>query len=115
MSHILCPQNYLPDGMRAKTCTRCTGGWNRAASACQIETGAEHLLLAQSVPDCPIQDRCQHQIQAGASPCPVRARGMVCESALIEGGMSLEAAASYPTAFNAEFVITVEEFNMERA
>ena len=114
MSRARCPQNYGGEGMRVKPCTRCSGGWNWTASVCEVETGAEHLPLTVDVPDCPIQARCQHQIQAGVSPCPVRARGMVCESALIESGMPPETAASYPTAFNAEFVITVEEFNMER-
>lgn len=113
MSRALCPQQYGVDGMRVKTCTRCTSGWNRKVSACEIATGAEYLPLAPDVPDCPIQDRCQYQIQAGSVPCAVRARGMICESALMEGGLSPNEAFDHPLGFSAETVISADELSME--
>ena len=78
---VLCPQEYEGVTMLAVPCSRCADGWDRASSSCKIPTGIEHLPLVLDPPDCPIADRCQHQVQL-STPCPVRARGMVCESAL---------------------------------
>lgn len=101
---VLCPQEYNGcGGMSASICSRCSGGWDKNARACQIETGAEGLPQSAVIPDCPIASRCQHQIQS-ATPCPVRKAGLICESALIAGGMSPEDAANHELAFNADFV-----------
>jgi hypothetical protein len=107
----LCPQEYGPEGMRVTPCTRCNAGWDQASRTCTIPTGAEHLPLepADQIPTCPIQDRCQHQVQLGVIPCPIRARGLICESALIESGLSPEDAASHPLGFNADCVASPEE------
>jgi len=83
---VLCSQEYLGVEMRTAPCTRCSVGWDRAAGRCSIPMGVEHLPLTAETPECPIADRCQHQIQSGSAPCPVRARGLVCESALRAGG-----------------------------
>jgi hypothetical protein len=42
-----------------------------------------------------MSNECQHQIQALPDPCPVRARGMVCESALIRAGTENAADLDY--------------------
>lgn len=96
---VLCGQLY--DGvaeMRVTPCRRCSAGWSKEERRCLVETGCEHLPLEDVVPDCPIQDRCQHEMQQ-EGPCAVRARGMVCESALAYAGV--EGAAEHPLAFNA--------------
>lgn len=70
--------------MQIVPCTRCESGWNKLAGRCEIETGAEHFkpVKRHRVPHCPIQNQCQHQIQAGDEPCVIRRGGQVCESAL---------------------------------
>lgn len=95
---VLCPQEYGPDGMQITNCTRCTTGWSKQSKRCTIETGAEHLPLA-AAPDCPIQDVCQHQLQSNPSPCQIRARGLICESALRNAG--IEYPEDHPLSFNA--------------
>jgi hypothetical protein len=101
----LCPQQY--DGMKmlAVRCGRCSVGWNKRLRACTVETGAEHLPLvsASEVPDCPIQGQCQHQVQS-QSPCAVRARGMICQSALKWAGMSEDESFDHPLSFHASLV-----------
>lgn len=69
--------------MQVAPCTRCQH-WSREQNGCTVDTGCEHLPEEppERVPDCPIADRCQHQIQKNPAPCVVRARGMICESAL---------------------------------
>lgn len=98
---ILCPQEYDGAKMLAVSCTRCTVGWN--GRSCSIDTGAEHLSDAAVIPDCPIQDRCQHQIQE-ARPCIVRRKGFVCESAFVVAGLSEIEAFEHPLAFNAQLM-----------
>jgi hypothetical protein len=111
----LCPQLYEQGDMRAVPCSRCTVGWDSKKKACTIESGAEHFPLVPEVkiPTCPIQDRCQHQVQSDG-PCVIRSRGMVCESALVEGGMTPDEAMSDPTSFNADFMMTAEEWAAEQ-
>lgn len=92
--------------MKAVPCSRCTTGWDKKLKACTIETGCEHLPLEAKVPECPIQDRCQHQIQR-TTPCEVRARGLICESALDAAG--IESPWDHPLSFNADFVASPEE------
>ncbi len=98
----LCPQTY-DTMMRVETCSRCSM-WDKTANRCSVETGCEHLPLvsADEVPDCPIKARCQHSIQASGL-CPVRARGLVCVSALVEGGMSYDDAMDADNSFHADF------------
>ena len=103
---LLCPQDYAPD-MRVVPCNRCSTGWDKQLGKCAIPTGCEHLPLEVVVPDCPIQDRCRHQVQQGDAPCVVRARGLVCESAFTYAGES--DPAGHPLAFNADFVASPEE------
>lgn len=108
----LCPQEYSDiAAMRATPCTRCSVGWNAALRQCTIATGAEHfpLVPAAEVPSCPLEDRCQHQVQR-VEPCPIRARGMICESALLVGGMTESEAADHPLAFNADVAASPEEW-----
>jgi hypothetical protein len=107
----LCPQEYIGADMQASPCTRCTSGWNKRLKQCSIPTGVEHFPLVPDaeVPTCPIQDRCQHQVQR-SEPCPVRARGMVCESAFTETGMDPSEAFNHPLAFNAMVAATPEEW-----
>lgn len=92
-------------------CTHCTVGWNKQAKCCSVLTGAEHFPVVpdSEIPPCPIQLRCQHQIQSGAVPCLIRRRGMVCESALVAFGMS-EEAFNDPRSFNADTAATAEEW-----
>jgi hypothetical protein len=108
---VLCPQEYHGIDMRAVTCSRCANGWNNAEKRCTILTGAEHLddEPTEEVPDCPIQDRCQHQIQT-KTPCVVRRKGLICESALIESGLTPDEAANHERSFNADLVVTPEEY-----
>jgi hypothetical protein len=107
---VLCPQSYEGTDMRVTPCTRCPVGWDKTAQTCNVEIGCEHLPLVSpaEVPACPIVDRCQHQRQSDG-PCIVRSRGLVCESALVHGGMSADTAAVHPLSFHAMTVITAEE------
>ena len=102
---VLCPQEYSasPVGMRVTTCSRCPTGWNKTAHRCEISTGAEALPITQSIPDCPIAHRCQHQLQS-SEPCTVRARGFVCESALLFAGLSEAEIEQRTDAFNADYL-----------
>jgi hypothetical protein len=97
--------------MWVSPCERCANGWDRKTKACTVYMGVEHFPLVPpaEVPTCPIQDKCQHQVQR-RDPCPVRARGMVCESAFIETGMDVSEAFNHPLAFNAEVAATPEEW-----
>ncbi len=97
---VLCPQEY-EGTMNATPCERCSTGWNATMRRCTVDTGVEHLEPAAVVPQCPIQDRCQHQIQQVA-PCAVRAAGLICESALVYSGMSRADAMEHPLSFNAD-------------
>jgi hypothetical protein len=102
----MCPQEYAGSEMRAVKCTKCTSGWSKSQRACIVPTGAEHLPLvrAENVPSCPMQALCQHQVQT-AEPCAVRARGMICQSALKWAGMSEEESLDHPLAFHASYVV----------
>lgn len=97
--------------MRAVPCTRCAS-FDRKLRACTVATGSEHFPLVpeSEVPTCPIQDRCQHQVQRGSTPCPVRARGLICESALLMTGMSESDAFNHPLSFNADVAASPEEW-----
>jgi hypothetical protein len=97
-----CPQTYDNGVMLVQPCTRCPSGWN--GRSCIIETGCEHMPLVpdNEIPDCPIQDQCQHQAQS-VGPCAVRARGMICQSALKHAGMSEVESFDHPLSFNADF------------
>jgi hypothetical protein len=68
---------------------------------CDVYVGVEHreLVPPSQVRQCPIQADCQHQQQAGTGLCAVRARGMICESALVKAGV--EDAWSLDYAFHA--------------
>jgi hypothetical protein len=91
---VICPQEYRgASEMVAVPCTRCCN-WIKHEQRCDIYMGVEHLdpVAPADVPDCPAAARCQHQIQALPSPCPVRARGYLCESIVGE---------DHPLAFNA--------------
>lgn len=95
--------------MRVAGCNRCHN-WDDAKAVCIVETGCEHLPLvpALEVPECPMQDRCQHQIQAGLELCVVRARGMICESALDYDGHSQP--STHPLSFHAMTIASPEEW-----
>lgn len=93
---VLCPQEYVGIEMRVVPCTRCSSGWDAASRSCLAETGCEDIGVVAAVPDCPIQERCQHQAQA-TGPCEVRARGMICASALSHAGIDPQ---SHPLAFS---------------
>ena len=101
----LCPQEYDGMEMRVTPCSRCSVGWDSQGRVCTIGTGAEHLPLVANneVPGCPMQDQCQHQVQ-NSSPCAVRARGMICQSALKWAGMSEDESFDHPLSFHASFV-----------
>ncbi len=101
----LCPQLYDGMEMVATPCDRCSTGWNRRLRACTVGTGAEHLPLVADaeVPVCPMQGECQHQVQSKI-PCAVRARGMICQSALRWSGMSETESFNHPLSFHASFV-----------
>lgn len=105
---LLCPQLYEGVQMLVTTCTQCSTGWDKSTGRCTIDTGAEHLPVAALVPECPIQDRCRHQHQT-VGPCAIRLRGMVCESALIYGGMTPDDAMSDALGFSALTVIGEED------
>lgn len=94
--------------MQVTTCDRCHVGWDKTTQTCKVPTGAEHLPDEPDIPTCPIQDRCQHQIQR-TGPCDVRRKGLVCESALIFSGLSPDEAADHPLGFNAITVASPEE------
>lgn len=102
----LCPQTYDGTSMIVTPCTRCVN-WKR--SGCAVPTGAEHLpdAAAGAIPDCPLADRCQHQLQVDPRPCTVRRKGLVCESALRAGGMI--DPENHPLAFHAMVVADAEE------
>lgn len=108
---VLCPQDYTGMDMRATFCSRCPSGWDKVTQRCTINTGSEHLPddPPENIPTCPIQDRCQHQIQEPMRPCVVRRKGLVCESALIESGLSPDDAACHERSFHADTVISPEE------
>ena len=103
MKRLLCPQEYSGMTMKVTPCDRCSVGWDKKLQKCKVDTGAEHLRSSKQIPACPIQDRCQHQVQS-TSPCIVRSKGLICESALIEGGMSPDAAMSHPLSFHADMM-----------
>lgn len=79
---ILCPQHYSGMEMSVITCERCSSGWDKKLKKCTILTGAEDFDNENIVPECPITNVCQHQIQSKDKPCVVRQKGMVCQSAL---------------------------------
>jgi len=103
---VLCPQLYDGIAMLVTTCDRCATGWDAPSKRCRVETGAEHLP-DDVPPECPIADRCQHQLQAGSGLCLVRRKGLVCESALTYSGV-LD-VANHPYGFNANVVASPEE------
>ncbi len=103
---VLCPQLYDGIEMKVTICDRCTTGWDVAQKRCSIDSGAEHLPDADP-PDCPIANRCQHQVQLGSVPCVVRRKGLVCESALTFSGVAN--AHDHPFGFNAYVVASPEE------
>jgi hypothetical protein len=106
---VLCPQEYAGIEMRATPCSRCAAGWDKTTKTCTIPTGGEHLPLVSAVeiPECPLQDRCQHQLQVAPAPCTIRARGLICESALAWAGVP--DPMSHPLGFSAECVASPEE------
>lgn len=105
MKHLplLCPQLYEGTTMRVVGCNQCSAGWDPESQRCRIEMGCEHLPLVSPSerPECPMVDVCRHASQVAPEPCPVVARGMVCESALVRGGMPEWAAAESPISFHA--------------
>lgn len=105
---ILCPQLYDGTIMLVTPCNRCDN-WSRSLSSCQVYIGVEHLplVISAAVPDCPIHHRCQHQIQTSPQPCEVRARGLVCESALREAGDP--DPEGHPLSFHAMLMATSDE------
>jgi hypothetical protein len=118
---VLCPQEYEGMDMRAASCDRCSSGWDKSKGRCTVYVGVEHLPVLHdsspssrrgtkgAVPDCPIADRCQHQLQELPGLCAVRARGLVCESALVAGGMAPDAAVDHPDSFNANTIAGPDE------
>lgn len=101
---VLCPQLYVGMDMRVTGCNHCDN-WSADADACQVYVGCEHLpvVAASEQPECPIAARCQHQIQSGRGVCVVRARGMVCESALRYAGV--RESENHPLGFHAMVVV----------
>lgn len=76
----LCPQAYHGTKMLVVPCEQCSSGWN--GKKCLIPSGVENWdKYSDNIPDCPIAGICQHQVQR-RKPCPVRQKGMVCQSAL---------------------------------
>lgn len=106
----LCPQEYDGLDMRVVVCTRCRSGWDKALGKCSIDTGVEHFPVSNQIPECPIQDWCQHQLQSTDGPCSVRARGMVCESAFVYVGLPVDQWISFSasTAATAEDLMEVD-------
>lgn len=97
-----CGQEYEGFTMRIAPCVRARcPNWER--NRCGVHMGVEHLptVPPDQVPDCPLRASCQHQAQSGPSPCPVRARGLVCESALRIAGVPESELSDHPLAFNA--------------
>lgn len=90
---VICPQIYEGTQMLAEPCTRCCN-WSKPDRRCTVYMGVEHLrrVRASKIPACPAAARCQHQLQNNPNPCPVRARGYICESIVGE---------DHPLAFNA--------------
>lgn len=107
---VLCPQEYEASTMKVTSCSRCQQ-WDNVRTCCSAETGAEHLPEEQpeKMPNCPIQSRCQHQIQTPDGPCVVRRKGLICEAALVYSGMSRHDAMGHPLSFHADLVATPEE------
>ena len=105
---LLCPQVYTGSGMVTEPCTMCPTGWDHTTRRCTVEMGAEHLPDVDGAPDCPIQSRCRHQHQSDGL-CPIRRKGLVCESALVVGGMSDEEAADCDYGFNAITVASPDD------
>lgn len=105
----VCPQLYVGCAMTVSPCSRCTSGWDKKLGRCMVEMGIEHfpLVPATKVPKCPIQYKCQHQIQLGEVPCPVRARGFICESAL--GLAGVKRPEEHPLGFHAMTVASPED------
>lgn len=97
---VLCPQEYEGMDMRVTPCNRCDQGWDKDAGRCAVYVGVERFVTvaADKVPECPIADRCQHQLQATPKPCLVRERGFICESALVFAGVP--DAEDHPLSFN---------------
>jgi hypothetical protein len=93
MTKTLCPQEYQGLTMVVTPCTRCSN-WGKEDKACNVYIGVEHLVRVRrsKVPACQIAGQCQHQIQSNPNPCPVRARGLICESVV---------GIDHPLAFNA--------------
>jgi hypothetical protein len=79
--------------MQVTTCNRCSN-WQKVEQRCNVYMGCEHEpeVPSQDIPRCPLETRCQHQLQKNPAPCIVRARGQVCESVVGE---------CHPLAFNA--------------
>lgn len=94
---VLCPQLYDGVEMYATLCTRCCN-WDEGK--CTVPTGSEHLPTEAATPTCPLQERCQHQLQALPGLCDVRRAGLVCESALRAAGV--QDVASHELSFNAQ-------------
>jgi len=108
---VLCPQEYQGMDMVVVPCSRAAcGNWDRQGSRCVVTTGCEHLPVTGDRPACPIEHQCQHGIQAAPDLCAVRLRGLVCESALVAGGLSPEDAANHPLSFHAYTVASPEEW-----
>lgn len=107
---VLCPQEYTASTMNVTPCSRCRQ-WDKQSTRCTVYTGAEHLPdePAEKVPVCPIQDRCQHQLQTPDGPCVVRLKGLICESALVFDGLSRHDAMDHPLAFHADVVASPED------
>ena len=98
---VLCAQEYDGLSMRVTACGRCQVGWDHSLGRCSVDMGVEHLPLTDEPgPPCPIESRCQHALQAEGL-CPVRARGLVCVSALVEAGWSEAEAHDHPDSFHA--------------
>lgn len=108
----MCPQGYLGTEMFASPCDRCSVGWNAKRNRCTVPSGAEHFprVPTEEIPSCPLQDQCQHQLQS-TSPCAVRSRGLICESALVFGGMDPIEAGRHPLGFNAMVCASPEEWH----
>jgi hypothetical protein len=111
---VLCPQEYEGITMRVTTCTKCSSGWNKETQRCEVPVGCEHLPLVpqNEIPDCPIVATCRHQMQS-VGPCVVRARGMVCESALVHAGVP--DVWDIPYTFDATTVVSEEELAERQA
>lgn len=101
---MLCSQLYIGSiSMRVTGCTQCNN-WDVRDKRCTVPSGAEALPWVVEVPSCPIEDRCQHQVQELPLPCAVRRAGMICESALIFSGMDVADATEHKLAFNASLL-----------